>query len=85
MRCLTRYNVARRCIMFPHPPPVCQSMALLVAVIFVFGSERVKIQTEYTLEDIVTKGETTRYEQFLLLSQCFQDPICCQTPASALD
>ena len=30
------------------------------------------------VENIVVKGEIARFEQFLLLSLCFQKPICCR-------
>ena len=30
------------------------------------------------LENIVAKGEIARFEQFLLLSLCFQKAVCCR-------
>ena len=30
------------------------------------------------VENIVTKGEIARYEQFLLMSLCFQKAVCCR-------
>ena len=30
------------------------------------------------VEDIVAKGEIARFEQFLLLSLCFQKVVCCR-------
>ena len=30
------------------------------------------------VENIVSKGETARFVQFLLFSQCFQKAVCCR-------
>ena len=61
-----------------HIQQICSRETLKTSWQIYGKSLKMKVQLLNRVENMVTKGEIACFEQFFLLSPCFQEAVCCR-------